>query len=254
MVTHRGPLTVMQRWWVAIIHVGQGCALASLTALEAAGLDGFSSQHVHVVVANGSRVHSLPWVKVHVSRRFGPDDVHPASTPPRCRTARAAIDAASWKVSAKAGCALLAAVVQQRMVTAAQLSAQLENAGAIRHKRILRSSLFDIAGGSQALSEIDLVRLCRKAGLPKPDQQVVRKDSSGRRRYLDARFVRPDGRVILIEVDGAVHMRVDHWWDDQRRSNDLVLTEDAIILRVPAFLLRSDPRAVQDLLRRAYFG
>lgn len=225
-----------------------------MSALEAGGLVGFKSGRVHVVVPNGARVHPLPWVKVHVSRRFQPEDVQPASSPPRCRTARAAIDAASWKGSARAGCAILAAVVQQRLATPEQLAEELEKAGFIRHRRILLRAVLDIQGGSEALSEIDLVRLCRKAGVPKPDQQVVRTDSSGRRRYLDARLVRPDGRVILIEVDGAVHLRVDHWWDDQSRSNDLVLAEDAIIIRLPSVLLRADPSAVTDLLRRAYYG
>jgi hypothetical protein len=83
---------------------------------------------------------------------------------------------------------------------------------------------------------------------------VVRKDSAGRRRYLDARLRRPDGRLILIEVDGAAHLRVDRWWDDQARSNDLVIGEDAIMLRFPAVVMRTDePTAIRQL-RRAYFG
>ncbi len=194
-----------------------------------------------MVVANGARVHPLSWMRVHVSRRFEVSDVDPMSASPRCTAARAAVDAASWKPQPRVGCAILAAAVQQGLVTPAQTREQIHESGAIRHRRILLAALADIEGGSHALAEIDLIRLCRRAGLPKPQQQVVRRDSSGRRRYLDARLVRPDGRVILIEVDGAVHLNVAHWWDDQLRSNDLVITDDAIIIRIPAVILAHRP-------------
>jgi hypothetical protein len=114
--------------------------------------------------------------------------------------------------------------------------------------------LSDIEGGSDALSEVDLMRLCRRAGPPRPQQQVRRRDSAGRWRYLDARLVRPDGRVVLVEADGAVHLDPRRWWDDQERSNDVVVQDDAIVLRFPSVVLRSDPDRVVAQLRAAYYG
>lgn len=254
VVLHRGPLSVRQRWWVAVIHVGQGAALASSTAAEANGLTGWETETVHVVARRGVRVHPLPWMHIHESRRFSEEDVHPSRRPRQVRAARAVLDTASWKPHPRLACAVLAAAVQQRLVTVEQLADELNGAGAIRHRRVLRRVLDDIAGGSDALSEVDFVRICRRAGIPRPEQQVVRKDSAGRRRYLDARIRRPDGRVIVVEVDGAMHLRVDRWWDDQARSNDVVLSEGALLLRFPAVVLRTDERRVVAQLQRAYFG
>jgi hypothetical protein len=171
------------------------------------------------------------------------------------KAARAMVDSASWKSHPRLACALLAASVQQRLVVVEQLAAEIAGAGCIRHRRVMARALEDIAGGSQALSEIDFGRICRKAGLPRPERQVVRADAAGRRRYVDAQLTRPDGRVVLIEVDGAVHLRADRWWDDQTRSNEVVLSEPgAIMLRFPAAVLRTDEATVISQLRRAYFG
>jgi hypothetical protein len=254
IVLHRGPLTDRQRWWVAVIHVGQGAALASLTSAQAAGLAGWPAEQVHVVVTRGGRVHALPWIKVHESRRFAEADVHPSRTPRQCRPERAVIDAASWKPHPRQAAAVLCAAVQQGVTTVTALRDVLGEAGSIRHRAIMRRVLEDIEGGSHALTEIDLVRICRQAGLPRPTQQVPRRDASGRQRYLDAQLVRPDGRVLILEVDGALHLDPLRWWDDQARSNDLVVQDGALLLRFPAVALRIDRQTVVKQLRRAYFG
>lgn len=254
VVLHRGPLTAEQHRWVAVIHVGQDAALASLTAAEVSGLRGWASEQVHVVVRRGARVHPLPWMRVHISRRFSPTDVHPSRKPRQCQVERAVVDAATWKPNARLACAVLCSAVQQRIVTAGGLREVIEGAGAIAHRRAILAALRDIDGGSDAMSEIDLLRLCRAAGLPKPQQQERRRDSAGRWRYLDARLVRPDGRGLLIEVDGALHLDPRRWWDDQARSNDLVVGDDAMILRFPSVVLRTDRAAVIAQLRAAYYA
>ena len=82
--------------------------------------------------------------------------------------------------------------MQQRKATPDVLNEALGRASRARHRRILLAAVTDIAGGSDALSEIDFVRLCRRYRLPAPAQQTVRRDSSGRRRYLDATWRRND--------------------------------------------------------------
>ena len=106
------------------------------------------------------------------------------------------------------------------------------------------------AAGAQALSEIDFARLCRRHGLPEPRRQSVRVDAAGRRRYLDAEWVRADGRRVVAEVDGAVHLVPRRYWDDMERANELVL-DGRLVLRFAAFAVRAYPRTVATQLRRA---
>lgn len=130
----------------------------------------------------------------------------------------------------------------------ARLRAELQAAGAIRHRRLLSGVLYDVEGGTHALSELDFVRLCRRHKLPTPDRQRRRRDGSGRIRYLDARLTRSDGRVLNVEIDGAAHFNVlDAWSDMQRDMAFLALGEPTV--RIPAAILRADPAGVVRQLR-----
>lgn len=75
----------------------------------------------------------------------------------------------------------------------------------------------DIEGGAQAMSEIDFVHFCKRNDLPKPRLQVVRRDSNGRRRYLDATLETP-GHVVRVEIDGALHLVATTYWADMARG------------------------------------
>ena len=114
---------------------------------------------------------------------------------------------ASSFVSPRPACGILAAAVQQRLTTPGELRVAVTAATRTRHRAALLAALDDIAQGTQALSEIDFVRLCRRHGLPVPTHQAVRVEPSGRRRYLDAEWTLPDGRSAAVEVDGALHLR-----------------------------------------------
>jgi very-short-patch-repair endonuclease len=84
-------------------------------------------------------------------------------------------------------------------------------------------------------------------------QQRLRREPGGRRRYLDASWRRYDGRLVVAEVDGALHLTARRWWDDQLRQNELALS-DALILRFPSVVVRTEPQVVADQLRRALYG
>jgi hypothetical protein len=162
----------------------------------------------------------------------------------------ALVVAAGTFESARPACGILAAAVQQRLSTAAALARALLAAPRVRHRAALIGAVGDIEQGSQALSEIDFYALCRRYRLPLPDRQTVRRERSGRRRYLDATWRRPDGRLVVAEVDGALHLAVRRWWDDQLRQNELSLA-DALILRFPSVIVRTEPDRVAGQLRRA---
>lgn len=249
---HNGPLSVEQAESLAVLAGGRVCALAARTAAARAGLLGWPTPRIEVIVPRGTTypVVSLVDVKVHESRRFTAEDIHPASFPSRVRLSRAVIDAASWSRTPRATCGLLAAAVQQQLCTPAQLLDELDRAGAIRRALLMRAALVDIDGGAHAMSEIDFVRFCARHGLPRPQHQLVRRDSRGRRRYLDATLVGPTGAVVRVEIDGALHLAVQTYWDDMYRSNDLSIGRE-VALRFPSYVIYADDRDAVAQLRAA---
>jgi hypothetical protein len=106
------------------------------------------------------------------------------------------------------GCALLAAVVQQRLIRTADVRPLVAATTTVPHRSLYVAAAGDIEGGAHLLLEIDFRQLARRAGIPAPCGQSVRADARGRRRYLDADFG-PFG----VEVDGALHLRPLTWWD-----------------------------------------
>jgi hypothetical protein len=252
IVLHNGPLTVSQQESLAVLAGGSLCGLAARTAAARAGLQGWPAHKIEVLVARGTTYPQvrLADVKVHESRRFSADDLHPTAWPPSVRIERALVDAAAWSGRPRTACGLLAAGVQQRLTVPERLLDELERAGQIRFKRVLRAALVDIAGGAQAVSEIDFTRFCRRNGLPAPQRQVVRRDAKGRRRYLDATLVGPTGLVVRVEIDGALHLVVQTYWDDMYRDNEMSIARE-IQLRLPSFAVHADDPQALEQLRRA---
>jgi hypothetical protein len=249
VVLHNGPLSERQQRWVAVLLPHKPAALAGLTALTSAGLQGFEPDQVHVVVEHDTQTRVPSWVKLHESRRFRPGDIVRASAPPRTSTTRAAVDAATWSARPRRACAILCAVVQQRLTMAERLVAELAVAGPIRHVAIMRATLGDIGGGGHTLAEIDLGPLAARAGLPAPNRQAVRPEPDGRVRYLDAEFALPDGSVLAVEIDGAVHLQPESWWNDTKRQNEVTIGGRSM-LRFPSLTVRLEPMAVVDQLLR----
>ena len=245
VVLHNGELSRDERWRAAVLNCGPRAVLASFSAAELLGLRGWERDELHVLAPAGVArpvVPGLPIVLHRTSRPVPPGFTQPAS--------EALVLAASSMRRARPACGILAAGVQQRLTTAAALGAALGAAPRIRHRRLLTAATADIAMGAQALSEIDFVRLCRRHGLPAPRQQAIRVERNGRRRYLDAEWVRRDGRRVVVEVDGALHLTPRRWFDDQLRQNEVVL-DGSLMLRYPSVVVRAEKTLVVDRLRRA---
>jgi hypothetical protein len=249
VVLQNAPLMASQREWVAVLLLDKPAALAGLSAAAAAGLRGFDPEQVHVVVRHGSHVGLPRWVRIHESRRFSAADIAPRSAPQRVSLDRAVTDAAAWSDRPRRACAVLCSAVQQRLTTAARLSAELQLAGSVRHVRIMREILGDISGGGHTLAEIDLAPLARRAGLRPPRRQVLRREPTGRVRYVDAEFDLPDATTLAVEIDGAVHLQPDSWWDDSDRQNEIVIGGRPV-LRFPSLTLRLNKSRVIDQLTR----
>jgi hypothetical protein len=186
-------------------------------------------------------------VRLHYVGDWSRVEAVPARRLHRC--ASALVLAASTFTHPRFACGILAAGVQQRLVTADQLGEVLRRSPRVRHRRLLAAAIDDIGQGAHAMSEIDFGRLCRRAGLPAPTRQAMRVEPGGRRRYLDAEWIRRDGRRVVAEVDGALHLSPRRWWDDQLRQNELVIADD-IVLRFPSVVVRTNPEEVVAQLRR----
>jgi hypothetical protein len=250
IVAHSGPLSEEQKIWVAVLWAGPGSVLAGLTAAQVDGLGGFTSRGIHVLVPASRHVRKEPMgapIVVHRSRLLGPADIHPARVPPRTRLARSLVDAAAWMATDDRARAVLAAGVQQRLVRADDLMAVAGRCVRLRRRSLITATLADIAGGAEALSELDFTRLVRRFGLPEPDRQAERRDSQGRRRWLDALWKKAR---LIVEVDGLWHMDAMAWWDDMRRDNEFTVSGYRV-LRFPAFAVRHYPDAVARQVRAA---
>jgi hypothetical protein len=250
VLTHNHVPTREQQRWLAVLDYRVPAALAGCTALEVAGFRYFGRELelIHVVVPRGATYRRLPEVKVHESRRFTDRDIVRVHGCPTTPLPRSALDAAAWQPFPRYAAGLLAAVVQQRICTATELAEELRFVGRIRHKQTMRLTLQDVAGGAEALSELDVAALCRTFGIDQPDRQVVRLDPSGRRRYLDCEWRLPDGSVVVLEIDGAHHMDERHWAADMKRDRREVVRGRRVI-RCTAYEARHEADSVaEDLI------
>src|SRR5690606_34021561 len=98
------------------------------------------------------------------------------STLPLCQLEPAVLLAASYDVSERAGYGLLAAAIQQKLTSPQRLAAWIEKLKPLRRAPAFRVALDDIAGGAQSLAEIDVGRICREFGIPRPVRQRRRRD------------------------------------------------------------------------------
>jgi hypothetical protein len=247
--TVTGPPTWEQRVWTAALHAGGTALVGGLTALEWHGLKGWHRDDVTVLVDDELAFDPVPGVTFFRTRRPLPMMRSQQLDLPLCRVEPAALLFSGYERSTRTALGLLAAAVQQRLTTADRLLAEAATMRPLRRARIIRSALVDIEGGAQSLAELDLGRLCRKAGLPPPRRQTRRRDTTGRLRFTDCEWLLADGTVLVLEIDGSFHMEVAHWEDDLARHRRLS-ARGRIIVRCTARELREDPDAVLRDLRQ----
>lgn len=226
----------------AIWEVRGQARLDGVTALQAAGLAGWTETTMHVSVPEGTRIAAVTGVTVHRIRPSIPTTGDPLRATPEW----AALHGASWAASDRSASALLAMAVQQRLTTGERLAAITDVCPLLTRIVHIRAVLADISGGAQAISEIDFVTLCRSHSLPPPIGQAARQGHRGRI-YLDASW--PDYNVA-VEVDGSQHFAGLAQVEDALRDNEL-RHDGMTVLRIPALGLRIETDAFVNQLRRA---
>lgn len=246
-----GALDRAQRQWLGVLHAGPGAVLTHATACEVGGLKWTDDPQIHVLTPRGDLVAPLPGYRFHQSRRRYRDWLATSQDlPPHISIEHALLLTSERDRHLRRAIGRLAAAVQQQLTTADRLMAASVQIRKLRHGHLFRLMLGDIAGGAQSFAEIDIVRLCTGAGLQRPVRQSRRRDASGRWRYLDLEWTLPDGRVVVLEVDGSFHQRTEHWWRDKKRERDVVIS-GRVVLRCATVELRLDPEGVISDLRAA---
>jgi hypothetical protein len=234
VATHTGELTEPAIWWSAIFEVGPGAALDGSTALRAAGLRAFEDA-LHVSTPKSSRPRRPRDVVVHETRRRRPDDLIAVGLP-RVRPPIAAIRAALWARSDRQAALVLATSVQQRITTPEALAEAFSDVRRHRRRTFIGQILADLANGAQSIGELDFARLCRKAGLPEPDRQTLRRGPDGVF-HLDSTWSAYD---VVVEIEGLHHLEAVQALADASRQNELTIGHDRV-LRIPVIGLRIAP-------------
>lgn len=245
IATTTGELSEEQRIWHAILHAGDGAMAGGLTAATLAGLKNWRRDKITVLVPyRRGRPSPLPDARFVRVRR----PLRAVGSPPRCRIEPAILLFAAADRSERTAQGVLAAAVQQQLTSPENLLEWLDRLAPLRRTATLRRAIEDIEGGAQSLAEMDVRRMCRAFGLANPMRQVKRRDADGRIRYTDCEWRLPDGRTLVLEVDGGFHMEAEHWEDDLARQRALAAT-DRIIVRCTSRELRDEPEKVaRDLM------
>lgn len=248
VATFTGELSWEQRAWAGHLHAGPASLLGGLTSARLRGLRGWDRDLIEVLIPHGTEVAPLAGVTFTRSRRDLSAIAGRGINGHLAQLEPAILLRASAGLSERAAGGLLASSVQQRLVSASQLLSWLPRLQPLRRAKLLRSLLLDIRGGAESMAEIDLGRICGRGGLVPPDRQRRRTDRDGRRRWTDAEWDLPDGRTLVLEVDGAFHMDVEHWGADLKRQRRITGATRTVV-RATALELRLEPQVVVDDLR-----
>jgi hypothetical protein len=247
VVQHNGPLTSEQALWVAVLRAPAGAVLAGATAAVQRGLRWAEPEVPRLLVPAAGPLPHLTGVLARRTRVLGDADVHPTAQPPQLRLGRAVIDEATLARRSDDVRALLCAPVQQRRLRAKDLREVVLRLGPVRHRKLMLVTLDDVDGGAHSVRELQFTRELRRARLPMPTRQVVRRRAGGRY-YLDAVW---DDYALHVEVDGLGHLLVLAWGQDCDRSNELELGKGGERrLRIPGFWLDEKPGHAMDQVRR----
>jgi very-short-patch-repair endonuclease len=247
VVLTTGVLTRSQSRAVAAAHAGPRATLAGLACLEDLGLSGWERRGIEVLVPHGLKPTQLRGIEVHQTHHLPARELLVDRWPPCTTAARAAVDAASWERDGRTACALVIAVVQQHLATADEILWALERPGPVRHRAVLRAALTEAAAGADSHAELDVARMLRSLGLG-PVQHQLLVDTPDGRFPVDLAVRLPDGRLLVIEVDGPHHE------DPRQRERDAIkdaalIAAGHVVLRIQVTLLRRTPAVVRAQLR-----
>ncbi|MGO4679304.1 hypothetical protein [Microbacterium sp. 2MCAF23] len=247
--TTTGELTRNQLMRLGVLHAGGPAIIGDLSAAEVAGLRNWHRDEVTVLVPQGSDLgQPLEGIRFVETRRPLPIMRNPDLDLPVCRIEPAILHFAAYQHSMRTAEGVVAAAVQQRLTSPGLLLGWVDRMRPLRWAQTFRETLSEIEDGAQSLAELDVLRMCHQYGLRLPRQQTKRQDADGRIRFTDCEWLLPDGRTLVLEVDGAFHMEVGHWEDDLARQRALAAS-DRVQIRCTSRELRDYPERIARDLR-----
>jgi very-short-patch-repair endonuclease len=242
---HRGPLDIDSLHWAAVFQGGPRACLDGASALIAAGLQRFEQPRIRVSTPRGARVRRTRLFDIRQTRRWQRADIVVPGVP-RTRPAVAAVRAGLWARTDREAALVITMAVQQGLVTPDEIAVELVRIRRDRRRTFLHALLIDLLGGVRSLGELDVVRECRRRGLPEPTKQVLRRARNGTY-YLDMLF---EAYGVVVEVDGIQHGWVDQIVGDALRQNDISL-DDCLVIRMPLLGWRVARDAFFEQIARA---
>ncbi len=242
--TTTGPLSPDQRLWLGVLHGGPSAMVGGLNAAGKHGLKHWDRSEITILVGNPMSFDHLAGYRFFRTRRPYKVLVSPGELPV-CRLEPAVLLFAAYEPRLRTALGAVTATVQQRLTTAAKLTEWLDQLAPLRRAKHVRDLLGDVSGGAHSMAEVDLRKACRTYGVRPPDSQRPRTDSRGRRRYTDAEWRLPDGRTLVLEVDGSFHDDAAQATSDRRRNRQLTTSTRAVV-QCSAWEIRHEPWEVME--------
>lgn len=245
--TTTGPLSPEQALWLGVLHAGHSAMVGGLSAAAVRGLQRWHRDEITVLVSNPMSFEPLAGYRFFRTRRpYGV--LLGGGALPVCRLEPAVLMYAAHEPHLRTALGAIAATVQQRLTTVPALTAWIDRLAPLRRSRELRQLLADVGEGAHSMAEVDLRRACRAYGVQPPRSQRTRTDNRGRRRYTDAEWLLPDGRVVVLEVEGGFHDDPAQATEDRRRHRRLA-GPHRIVVQCSAWEIRHEPwEVLRDLV------
>ncbi len=242
--TVTGELTRAQRQWLGVLHAGPGSLLGCLTAAERLSLKGWERDEVTVLVDDELSYDPVNGIRFFRSRRPFALMAAPRPGIPTARLEPAILLWAGYQApNLKTAEGVLAAAVQQRLTTAQKLFEEVEAMRPLRRAAHFRAVLSVIDKGAHSSAEINVERMCRLFAMPPPDRQTERQTPDGRR-WTDCEWDLPAGGVVILEVEGPVHLQPLQSEHDMRRQRRLTSPGERFVVRCSDRELRQEPHEV----------
>ncbi len=219
--THTGPIGYDEHLLAALLYAGPEAAWSHYTAAKQLGLlKPDSNRPVYVTIPERRRVRPRPNVVIHRDQRWA-DRLAPV-VPPRRTPADAVLDIIGLSRSVDQAAAVIAEACQSGRVRPVDIATALADRPRLRHRRLLRPILTDVAAGSHSLLELRYLRdVERRHGLP----------TGVRQRAVEGEFtdVFYAGFELVVELDGRFHLIPNRRWRDLDRDNRATLRAEATL-------------------------